>query len=56
VPDQVGLELIATELGVVVPGSVRETAFFRGQASVWSSRLTCVPFSVRCASATATGC
>ena len=34
-PDQVGLELIATELGVVVPGSVRETAFFRGQASVW---------------------
>ena len=34
-PDQVGLELIANELGVVVPGSVRETAFFRGQASVW---------------------
>ena len=33
-PDQVGLELIATELGELIPGSVRETTFFRGQASV----------------------
>jgi len=56
VPDQVGLELIATELGVVVPGSVRETAFFVDKRACGSSRLTCVPFSVRCASATATGC
>jgi len=35
VPDQVGLELIATELGELIPGSVRETVFFRGQASLW---------------------
>jgi NADH-quinone oxidoreductase subunit C len=35
VPDQVGLELIATELRELVPGSVRESVFFRGQASLW---------------------
>jgi NADH-quinone oxidoreductase subunit C len=34
VPDQVGLELIAAELGEAIPGSVLETEYFRGQASV----------------------
>ena len=33
-PDQVGLELIASQLGDTVPGSVLETEFFREQASV----------------------
>ena len=33
-PDQVGLELIAAELGEAIPGSVLETEYFRGQASV----------------------
>ena len=33
-PDQVGLELIATQLGEAIPGSVLETEYFRGQASV----------------------
>jgi NADH-quinone oxidoreductase subunit C len=30
VPDQVGLELIATQLGEAIPGSVLETEYFRG--------------------------
>jgi NADH-quinone oxidoreductase subunit C len=34
VPDQVGLELIATQLGNAIPGSVLETSFFREQAGV----------------------
>jgi NADH-quinone oxidoreductase subunit C len=34
VPDQVGLELIATQLGEAIAGSVLETEFFRGQASL----------------------
>jgi NADH-quinone oxidoreductase subunit C len=34
VPDQVGLELIATQLGDAIPGSVLETEFFRDQASL----------------------
>jgi NADH-quinone oxidoreductase subunit C len=34
VPDQVGLELIATALGEEIPGSVLETAFFRAQAGL----------------------
>jgi NADH-quinone oxidoreductase subunit C len=34
VPDQVGLELIATQLGDAIPGSVLETEFFREQASL----------------------
>jgi len=34
VPDQVGLELIAAKLGEAIPGSVLETEYFRGQASV----------------------
>ena len=33
-PDQVGLELIAAKLGEAIPGSVLETEYFRGQASV----------------------
>ena len=33
-PDQVGLELIATQLGDAIPGSVLETEFFRDQASL----------------------
>jgi NADH-quinone oxidoreductase subunit C len=42
VPDQVGLELIATQLGNAIPGSVLETSFFREQAGVLVS-----PSSVR---------
>jgi NADH-quinone oxidoreductase subunit C len=34
VPDQVGLELIARQLGDAIPGCVIETTFFRGQASM----------------------
>jgi NADH-quinone oxidoreductase subunit C len=34
VPDQVGLELIAAKLGEAIPGSVLETQYFRGQASL----------------------
>jgi NADH-quinone oxidoreductase subunit C len=34
VPDQVGLELIATQLGSAIPGSVLGTSFFREQAGV----------------------
>jgi NADH-quinone oxidoreductase subunit C len=34
VPDQVGLELIATALGEAIPGSVLETTFFRERAAV----------------------
>jgi NADH-quinone oxidoreductase subunit C len=34
VPDQVGLELIATELRAAIPGSVLETTFFRDKAGV----------------------
>ena len=34
-PDQVGLELIAQQLGEAIPGSVLSTEFFRGQASLW---------------------
>jgi len=34
VPDQVGLELIATQLGEAIPGSVLETAYFRDQATL----------------------
>ena len=33
-PDQVGLELIATALGEAIPGSVLETTFFRERAAV----------------------
>ena len=33
-PDQVGLELIATALGESIPGSVLETTFFRERAAV----------------------
>ncbi|HEX4033258.1 MAG TPA: NADH-quinone oxidoreductase subunit C [Solirubrobacteraceae bacterium] len=33
-PDQVGLELIAQQLEQAVPGSVSDTTFFRGRASV----------------------
>jgi NADH-quinone oxidoreductase subunit C len=34
VPDQVGLELIAAALGEAIPGSVLDTEYFRGQASL----------------------
>jgi NADH-quinone oxidoreductase subunit C len=34
VPDQVGLELLARELEEAVPGSVTQTTFFRGRATV----------------------
>jgi NADH-quinone oxidoreductase subunit C len=34
VPDQVGLELLARELGEAVPGSVTQTTFFRNRATV----------------------
>lgn len=33
-PDQVGLELIAAALGEAIPGSVLDTEYFRGQASL----------------------
>jgi NADH-quinone oxidoreductase subunit C len=34
VPDQVGLELIAEALGKAIPGSVLDTEYFRGEASL----------------------
>jgi len=34
VPDRVGLELIATQLGEAIPGSVLETEYFREQAAL----------------------
>jgi hypothetical protein len=34
VPDQVGLELIAAALGEAIPGSVLDTEYFRGEASL----------------------
>jgi NADH-quinone oxidoreductase subunit C len=34
VPDQVGLELIAAKLTEAIPGSVLDTEYFRGQASL----------------------
>jgi NADH-quinone oxidoreductase subunit C len=34
VPDQVGLELIASQLGQAVPGAVHKTTFFRNRATV----------------------